>query len=571
LDKENHSVKKREPMTKQVAGNEGRRGSNIPCLACAFFASATTGGAIYCFGVLADDLKRALQISQMQLGAISAAFFTIGGLLSWLPGMVVDRMKMRFSMAWGGILGAFFTTLYWILCRYPDLIPGFMEHPVGILSVLAIAISLSCGLIVASTFKLTLQCGGPDGKGLAVGVAKGFVGLGSGVYATIFQAIRTDKESTLDFLLVIAFFFIVCATLPACFLLPPKEEFHPQLLRIETTSLHFRTMYAALTVLGIYILCSALLDIQNIEPVDDRNFGQVLVTLILWLGPIVSLMFLPRKGDEDHIISNESTSLIKPAMENGETVQGGTQSLGSRGESEDVLSPPSKELSLPQMLQTSSAWIMLWITLVLVGSGTAKTNNMGQMVDSLGFSQSVTTATLAIFSVGQALSRISTGILSEAALHWNVALPSFLKGEHSKGIPRPFFLVIASFVMFLAHLVLTASTSLVGFVIGCACCAIAFGMAWPLMVLIVGDVFGVEHHGANYMFFDGGTKCLGTWLLSEMLTGYVYEAHVDHSHGSHHNCWGPECFRDTHLATSALAVTCLLASLLLCYQTRSAY
>jgi MFS family permease len=524
---------------------------------------------------MADDLKRALQISQMQLGAISAAFFTVGGLLSWLPGMVVDRMKMRFSMAWGGISGAFFTTMYWILCRYPELLPGFWEHPVGILSGLAIAISLSCGLIVASTFKLTLQCGGPDGKGPAVGVAKGFVGLGSGVYATIFQAIRTDKESTLDFLLVIAFFFIMCATLPACFLLPPKEEFHPHLMRIETTSLHFRTMYASLTVLGVYILCSALLDIRNTESADGRNFGTVLVTLILWLGPIASLMFLPRKIDEDHIISHESTSLIKPAFKDEEIApgqgKGGTQCLGPPGEAEDVASPPSKEMSLPEMLQTSSAWIMLWITLVLVGSGTAKTNNMGQMVDSLGFSQSVTPATLAIFSVAQAFSRICTGILSEGALDWNVALPTFLKGKNIKGIPRPFFLAIASFIMFLSHLVLAASTSLVGFVIGCAGSGIAFGMAWPLMVLIVGDIFGVEHHGANYMFFDGGTKCLGTWLLSQMLTGYVYEAHVNHAHGTLHNCQGAECFRNTNLATSGLAVTCMLASLLLCYRTRSSY
>ncbi|CAB9527502.1 Nodulin-like [Seminavis robusta] len=515
-------------MRKYVSRQEstlGRRRSNIPSLVCAFAASATTGGTIYCFGVLANDLKKALQITQMQLGAVSAAFF-IAGLISWIPGMVVDRMKMRFSMSCGGLSGATFTTIYWILCRNPGLSPFFRDHPVAVLSCLAIAICLSCGLIVGTSSSSHL-CGGRDGKGPAVGIAKGFVGLGSGVYATLFQAIRDDNESTLDFLLVIAFFFILNATLPALFLLPPKEESHPRLMRMETTPLHFRTMYASLAVLCLFILGSAICDIWSVS--DDqpkgRNFGNVLMILILWLGPIVSLF-------------------------------------------------------LPEMLQTSPAWIMLCITLVLVGSGTAKTNNMGQMVEALGFTESVTPATLAIFSVAQAAARISTGILSEAALKWsNVSVPSFIRAEDSNGgIPRPFFLVIACSISLLAHLLLAASTDLVSFVFGCAISAIAFGMAWPLMVLIVGDVFGVEHHGANYMFFDGGTKALGTLLLSEFLAGFVYEAHVDNQHhldqgvdGMLNACWGPQCFRDTHLVIAGLSLICMVASLLLCYQTRFAY
>ncbi|CAB9523616.1 Nodulin-like [Seminavis robusta] len=587
-------------MRKYVSRQEstlGRRRSNIPSLVCAFAASATTGGTIYCFGVLANDLKKALQITQMQLGAVSAAFF-IAGLISWIPGMVVDRMKMRFSMSCGGLSGATFTTIYWILCRNPGLSPFFRDHPVAVLSCLAIAICLSCGLIVGSVFKLTLLCGGRDGKGPAVGIAKGFVGLGSGVYATLFQAIRDDNESTLDFLLVIAFFFILNATLPALFLLPPKEESHPRLMRMETTPLHFRTMYASLAVLCLFILGSAICDIWSVS--DDqpkgRNFGNVLMILILWLGPIVSLLYLPRKREEeeeDELIT-ESTSLLTSGNK-GEADEEDQGSPGDRSwipdsPEEEVLPPPPKvpnvvvdfraDLSLPEMLQTSPAWIMLCITLVLVGSGTAKTNNMGQMVEALGFTESVTPATLAIFSVAQAAARISTGILSEAALKWsNVSVPSFIRAEDSNGgIPRPFFLVIACSISLLAHLLLAASTDLVSFVFGCAISAIAFGMAWPLMVLIVGDVFGVEHHGANYMFFDGGTKALGTLLLSEFLAGFVYEAHVDNQHhldqgvdGMLNACWGPQCFRDTHLVIAGLSLICMVASLLLCYQTRFAY
>jgi MFS family permease len=117
---------------------------------------------------------------------------------------------------------------------------------------------------------------------------------------------------------------------------------------------------------------------------------------------------------------------------------------------------------------------------------------------------------------------------------------------------------------------LAFTTSQTAFVIGCTISGIAFGMTWPLMVLIVGDIFGTEHHGANYMFYDGFTKAVGTVLLSEYVAGNVYEAHVDKQEDSL-SCFGPACFRMTHLIVAGLALTCILASLALEYTSRQAY
>jgi MFS family permease len=224
-----------------------------------------------------------------------------------------------------------------------------------------------------------------------------------------------------------------------------------------------------------------------------------------------------------------------------------------------VVQEVKKEFTLPEMLRTPSAWLMLWTTTILVGSGTYKTNNMGEMVESLGFSEALTPATLAIFSVAQAAARIVTGVSSEAAL----------VGYH---VPRPLFLLLASAISFVAHVMLAISTtSQVAFVMGCTVSGIAFGMAWPLMVLIVGDLFGIEHHGANYMFYDGYTKAIGTLLLSEYVAGTVYEAHVDKQEADGVTCLGPACFRQTHLTVAALSLTCIVTSLALQYTSRHVY
>ena len=603
-----------------TASGRRRLRSNIPGLVCAFMASVTTGGTIYAFGIYGDALKKSLGLTQMQLNGISATFF-IAGLFSWAPGLVVDRKGMRFSMTLGGCSGCFTTLLYWCVAR--EFIPFLAAKTslvVPVLFLLAVLISLSCGLIVGSIFKLTLFCGGPHDKGSAVGIAKGFVGLGAGVYATIFQALRTPDQSALDFLPVIAFFFIICAALPAILLLPTKAEACPSLIVIETTPLHFRTLYTSLLLLGILIVVSSLSDIlyyaeaggDNPALNDGRNYGRVAIIVLLWLGPILSLLILPRKKDsalktnhnevfhitqdeectdrmqneereKQQLLAKAKDSPIKqhPNYYNSTTNTDDTDQADQMAATDvgPLDLPPRHDSSLPEMLQSPSAWLMLWTCTILVGSGTSKTNNMGEMVEALGFDKAVNPATLAIFSVAQMSSRIITGVVSESALHWNVPSCHCSSNESNKrhGIPRPFFLVVASAISFAAHIMLTFATDQVSFVIGCTIAGIAFGMAWPLMVLIVGDIFGLEHHGANYMFYDGFTKAVGTLVLSTLVAGTVYDDHVIVNDDDIMNsdgaslCLGPECFRDTHLSIAGMALTGLVASVVLQMKTRTVY
>lgn len=96
-------------------------------------------------------------------------------------------------------------------------------------------------------------------------------------------------------------------------------------------------------------------------------------------------------------------------------------------------------------------------------------------------------------------------------------------------------------------------------------------MVWPLMVLVCSDLFGLQHHGANYLFYDGATKALGTLFLSEYVAGNVYEAHVDQQVADGLSCFGPACFRNTHIVVVCLSLTCILVSLALQFTSRSVY
>ena len=104
---------------------------------------------------------------------------------------------------------------------------------------------------------------------------------------------------------------------------------------------------------------------------------------------------------------------------------------------------------------------------------------------------------------------------------------------------------------------------------GVALSGIAFGAVWPLMVLIVGEVFGVAHLGGNYMFFDGCTSSIGAFVLSNLVAGEVYE-HSCVLEDSY-TCYGPSCFRMTHEIIAALSLTAIVTSIALFHSTREAY
>ena len=574
-------------------GHNSRRGkpvlSNIPSLVCAFSSAATTGGTSYAFGLYAAALKKSLSLTQGQLDSISTAFF-VAGLFSWIPGLCADRYGCKVAISMGGFCGAAVLMLYWAVAKQFIDVPHSLL--VVVLSTLGILIFLSCALVTGAVFKTIVGMTGPGSRGSAVGAAKGYVGLGAGLYACLFGSFQTPGESELDFLPMAAFFFITCASLPALLLLPSKEAMDRSEISDEATPRHFHTLYASLLIMGGLIVVTSMLDLYSSvqieagavsleETQNDTQLSRALLLIAIWLGPIFALQFLPTKvqdtatstglmriptsEDEDDGIklsrqecqddSTNDDEMPSATIEEDEAEQ--HQLLNSSSDTAPIQQPEqSQDLNLAQMLQTSSAWLMLWTTTILVGAGTVLTNNMGQMVESLGFPDTVTAASLALFSVAQAMGRVMTGSVSEAMIKYT---------------PRPLFLVFASVLGFVSHGLLGVATSEIVFVAGATLAGIAFGMVWPLMVLITGEVFGPANVGANYMFYDGFTSAAGTLLLTKIIAQDVYESHINPDSEDQTTCVGMACFQDTHMAVAGFSLTCIVTSWAMLYTTRHIY
>lgn len=168
-------------------------------------------------------------------------------------------------------------------------------------------------------------------------------------------------------------------------------------------------------------------------------------------------------------------------------------------------------------------------------------------------------ASLALFSAAQAASRVMTGSLSESALQWRWR------------IPRPAFFVLSSLASFSAHVLLAVATTEIAFVFGVVLSGAAFGMIWPLMVLTVGEQFGLRYMAQNYMFFDGSTSAFGT-LFFNFIAQDVYESHIiKHSDDDGLVCFGESCFAATHFVIAGFTLTSIVSASLLTYKTRHLY
>ena len=73
------------------------------------------------------------------------------------------------------------------------------------------------------------------------------------------------------------------------------------------------------------------------------------------------------------------------------------------------------------------------------------------------------------------------------------------------------------------HALLAMPSDKASFVIGFVLSNLAFGMVW----LLIGELFGTAHMSANYNFYNGQLLAGGTLLLSKVVAQEVCKRHVN--------------------------------------------
>jgi len=601
---------------------------------------------VYGFGLYGNDIKVLHHLTQDQINTVSAASFC-SGIISWLPGMVVDRCGTRFSFVAGASTCLIALLSFWHFARTTTSTTTSLDDTnnaflVVQLSLLGMVSFMGTALIIGSVFKTIVVCSERHHKGTLVGIAKGYTGLGAGTFTCIFEGLRSQHNSTkgasttfldstnLGFLPV-ASITTFLTIFPAIYMLPPPSTMVATTSALESRSkLHgsfssqqISVMYLGLTMLGIAVIGISAMIVVDTENSDHDNilteYGYlVAVSLVcIWILPsfIVAYCCLPAEDERgDTLPPSTAIDAAQEGCDEDEEDDAliATEETRLTSTSQDTVMIENNnktDLNLSEALQTAELWLLFYGCTVVVGSGTMLTNNMGAIVQSQQLSDDITSVAMSIFSVTQAISRVVTGLVSEMARNneqskTNINRIAVANGStaststsSSKSMAwlgwhsRPTFVALSAFLAAVAHGVLALPNlqSSGFFLAGIAICGISFGMVWPLMVLIVGEVFGKTNMGAIYMWFDGMTIAVGTVLFS--ITQALWDSMREHdrmtakaaasttfSGGANHEfqeqhheddprCIGNECFQGTHIIIACMAFSAIGTSLELSRRT----
>ena len=66
------------------------------------------------------------------------------------------------------------------------------------------------------------------------------------------------------------------------------------------------------------------------------------------------------------------------------------------------------------------------------------------------------------------------------------------------------------------------------------------GSAWPVMVVVVAELFGKKNLGGNYMVYDGVASAIGAIVFGKFIPEAVYDANTE---SGADECHGTNCFR----------------------------
>ena len=176
-------------------------------------------------------------------------------------------------------------------------------------------------------------------------------------------------------------------------------------------------------------------------------------------------------------------------------------------------------------------------------------NNGSLMCDSANVDINATLG--GIISIMQAVGRLVVGIASDYCM--------------KRGTPRPVFLLAISASAALAHVLLMVGQSEIFFMMSAALAGASFGALWPMMVLLIRDFWGADHHSTNYSFYNGVSAAAGTLLFAKFLPQSIYDSHTV----SGKDCMGSDCFFISHLVCAAACAVAFVSSAWLIWKTKN--
>ncbi|XP_008801667.2 protein NUCLEAR FUSION DEFECTIVE 4-like [Phoenix dactylifera] len=556
-------------------------------------------GIGYLFGSISPVIKSSLGYNQRQLASLGVAK-DLGDSLGFLAGTLCEILPLWAALLMGALQNLIGYGWVWLIVtgRVPVL-------PLWVMCIL-IFVGNNGETYFNTAALVSCVQNFPKSRGPVVGILKGFAGLSGAILTQIYAMIHKPDHAALIFMVAVGPTMVVIALM---FIIRPVGG-HRQVRPLDNSSFVF--VYSVCLLLAAYLMGVMLLE----DLVGLSETVTTLCTVVLFfllLVPIVIPLLLTCYFD-DICPAQESLLPVPQKEETGKSRESTEQHEVILSEVEDEkpkevdLLPASErqkriaqlqarlfqaaavgavrvkrrrgphrgeDFTLMQALIKADFWLLFFSLLLGSGSGLAVIDNLGQMSQSLGYSE--THIFVSMISIWNFLGRIGGGYISE-----------IIAREHA--YPRPVALAVAQVLMAFGHFLFAMgwpgtiyiATLLIG---------LGYGFHWAIVPAAASELFGLKSFGALYNFLTVANPA-GSLVFSGLIASGIYDQEAEKQAHMHHNtrstfwrmllgvqlhdeeplkCEGAVCFFLSSLIMSGFCIVAVILSMILVYRTKIVY
>lgn len=550
---------------------QGLKSRWMMVVAC--FLILSFAGSTYIFGLYSQTIKTNLGYDQEMIDTL--AFFKdlganvgiIAGLINefcppWVVLTIGSAMNLTgYLMIWLSVTGRVVKPAVWQMYMYQCIGGSSMAF-------------VNTGIIVTCVKNF------PRGRGLVIGLLKGFVGLSGAIITQIYRAVGKDEQPS--------FLIILVATLPTSVVLlltPFIRRMEAPKEKNETKNFYIFLVMALILacLLMVFILLENLVVLPQIV---IQLFAAI--TILIIFSPLLIVIRSELQKSDDVVKGDQFTDAFSDRGKSMIELESSCKDINSVSVDIPVLANESKSASnevpcaheekklkgkwpqrgedhtIPQALMSLDLWILFLATTCGLGSTITAIDNMGQIGKSLRYSSLSIGTFVSLLSIWNFLGRVGAGFISEILVH-------------KYSIPRPFLLSLVLLVASIGHLLIASalpgSLYMASILIG-----MCFGAQWPLIFSIISELFGLRHFAILYNI-GASASPLGAYLFSVRVAGYFYDQQAKLQVPSSNVptasnemlCVGKSCFGITFFIMAAISIVGSAIAAVLVYRTRQFY
>ncbi|KAK9126589.1 hypothetical protein Scep_015435 [Stephania cephalantha] len=483
----------------------------------ASFLIMSGAGATYVFGTYSKSIKSSLGYDQTTLNLL-AFFKDLGANMGVISGLIAEFTPTWFVLLVGSGTNFAGYFLIWLA------VTGKLVDPKVWMMCLFILVGANSQNFANTGVLVTCVNNFPEGRGILLGLLKGFTGLSGAVMTQIYLAVYGNDSTSLILLigwlpaaLCVVFMFTIRMI---------KTARQPNEIRV-----FYKYLYVAV-VLALFSMIMTVFEKQVSFPTFAYRSSASIVLKVESLPTVTSPEF-PAKFEIEE----------KP---NGSP---------KRGEDHSIL----------QAIFSFDMALILVSTFCGLGTNLTAMDNIGQIGESLGYPTITTSTFVSLLSIWNFCGRVFAGFVSEILIE-------------KYRLPRPLMIASVLTLSTVGHLLIAfpfgGSVYVASVIVG-----FCFGAHLTLLYTIISEIFGLKHYAVLFNFGQLASP-IGSYVFNVRVSGALYDGEalkqlavkgLTRESVRELTCLGTECYRLSFIITAAVAFFGACCTMVLVMRTREFY